>query len=116
MPPKSLTSSCSRRRERDFILPVFRRFLESSTVNPPFFAENPRSAKVIKAKRHTHGSAHNPEVVRFKSHPRNHKKALMHKHRGSFFAFLEIPLYADLDGFRGIFFAGYSPVEYVSLF
>jgi hypothetical protein len=35
----------------------------------------------------------------------------MRKHRGSFFAFLEIPLYADLDGFRGIFFAGYSPVE-----
>jgi hypothetical protein len=39
------------------------------------------------------------------------KKALMRKRRGSFFVFLEIPLYADLDGFRGIFFAGYSPVK-----
>jgi hypothetical protein len=46
-----------------------------------------------------------------KSHPRNHKKALMYKHRGSFFIFLMIPLNADLDGFRGIFFAGYSPVR-----
>ena len=51
--------------------------------------------------------AHNPEVVRFKSHPRNQKMPWYVSTEAIFFTFIN----ADPDGPTMIFFAGAFPVD-----